>query len=158
MHFPLCCSSLPTPSPILCHVFLGKSSDASLELPCLWHPDTARVFQLPCSWLPSSGTGHDDLHKHPFTYCQCNRSLLGSWGARVPCCSFSQAGRCWDRLGLLWAVIACRPVCCEMRCTDRSNLFPLMPLHYLSSLPCKAVSLDGHTWEAAALRPLYPQC
>lgn len=157
MQFPLCCSSLPTPSPILCHVFLGKSSDTSLELPCLWRPDTARVFRLPCSWLPSSGTGHDDLHKHPFTCCQCNTSLLGGQRVRVQCCSFSEAGRYWDRLGLLWAVIACRLVCCRTRCMDRSNLFLLLPLPFLSSLPCKAVSLDGHTWEVAALWPSYPQ-
>lgn len=57
-------------------------------------------------------------------------------------------------LGLLWAVIACRPVCCM----DRSNLFLLLPLNFLSQTPCKAVRLDGHTWEVAALWLLYPQC
>ena len=69
--------------------------------------------------------------------------------------------RSWEVLGqtgLLWAVIARRPVSCGTRCMDRSNIFHLLPLRFLSSLPCKAISLDGHTREVAALWPLCPQC
>lgn len=58
-----------------------------------------------------------------------------------------------------WELLGQAGVALGSHCLQTSLLlFLLLPLHFLSSLPCKAVSLDGRTWEVAALWPLYPQC